>query len=87
MRTKELYASVAKRVDTEGTKINVAETSRVVSEMFGEIADRIQRMEICELDAVTWFAKELDKKLTEQSAVQRRKNIREASEKLEKRLD
>lgn len=63
MKTKELYAGVAARVDTRGTKINAAETSRVVSELFQEIADKIRLKEITELDAVEWFTKELKKRL------------------------
>lgn len=63
MKTKELYAGVAARVDTRGTKINAAETSRVMSELFNEIADKIRLKEITELDAVEWFAKELKKRL------------------------
>lgn len=31
---KEFYAEVAGKADTEGTKINAAETSRVLSEAF-----------------------------------------------------
>lgn len=63
MKTKELYAGVAARVDTRGTKINAAETSRVVSELFQEIADKIRLSHTTELEAVEWFAKELKKKL------------------------
>lgn len=63
MKTKDIIANIARRVDTEGTKINVAETSRVVSETFAELADQIQRSQITELDAVNWFTKELEKKL------------------------
>lgn len=63
MKTKDIIANIARRVDTEGTKINAAETSRVVSETFAELADQIQRSQITELDAVNWFTKELEKKL------------------------
>ena len=63
MRTKELYAGVAARVDTQGTKINAAETSRVAAELFNEIADKIRLSHITELEAVEWFTKELKKRL------------------------
>lgn len=63
MKTKELYAGVAARTDTAGTKINAAETSRVVSELFQEIADKIRLSHVTELDAVEWFTKELKKRL------------------------
>lgn len=63
MKTKELYAGVAARTDTAGTKINASETSRVVSELFNEIADKIRLSRTTELEAVEWFAKELKKKL------------------------
>lgn len=63
LKTKQLYQAVSKRVDTQGTKINAAETSRVVSEVFAEIADQIDRGQITELEAVNWFTKELEKKI------------------------
>lgn len=63
LKTKQLYQAVSKRVDTQGTKINAAETSRVVSETFSEIADQIDRGQITELEAVVWFTKELEKKI------------------------
>ena len=63
MKTKELYAGVAARTDTKGTKINAAETSRVMSELFNEIADKILLSHVTELDAVEWFTKELKKRL------------------------
>ena len=63
MKTKELYAGVAARTDTAGTKINAAETSRVASELFNEIADRIRLKHATELEAIEWFAKELKKRL------------------------
>jgi len=34
MTLTELYNEVSRRADTKGTKINVAETKRVLSEMF-----------------------------------------------------
>ena len=63
MKTKELYAGVAARTDTKGTKINAAETSRVMSELFNEIADKIRLSHVTELDAVEWFIKALKKRL------------------------
>lgn len=59
MQTNELYAAVARRVDTAGTQINVAETSRVISEFFNEIADRINGGQISDLDAVKWLVEKL----------------------------
>lgn len=59
MQTNELYAAVARRVDTDGTQINVAETSRVISEFFNEIADRINGGQISDLDAVQWLVEKL----------------------------
>jgi hypothetical protein len=35
MTLTEMYNEVSRRADTAGTKINVAETKRVLSEMFG----------------------------------------------------
>ena len=39
MTLTELYNEVSRRADTEGTKINVAETKRVLSEMFGVLSE------------------------------------------------
>lgn len=39
MTLTELYNEVSRRVDTKGTKINVAETKRVLSEMFCVLSD------------------------------------------------
>jgi len=39
MTLTELYNEVSRRVDTRGTKINVAETKRVLSEMFCVLYD------------------------------------------------
>ena len=39
MTLTELYNEVSRRSDTRGTKINVAETKRVLSEMFGVLAE------------------------------------------------
>lgn len=66
MKTNELYASVAARVDTLGTKINAAETSRVISELISEIAQRISQGELSELEAVVWFAQMLEKRMEDQ---------------------
>lgn len=38
MNLQELYAQVSKNTDTSGTHINAAETSRVCSELFKELA-------------------------------------------------
>lgn len=38
MSLNELYANVAKAVDTEGTEISAAETSRVIACLFDELA-------------------------------------------------
>lgn len=63
MKTKDVMVAVSRRVDTKGTQINAADTSRVVSELFAELADQIKRSQITELDSVNWFVKELEKKL------------------------
>ena len=39
MTLTELYNEVSRRADTKGTGINVAETKRVLSEMFGVLAE------------------------------------------------
>ena len=39
MTLTELYNEVSRRADTTGTKINVAETKRVLSEMFGVLSE------------------------------------------------
>ena len=39
MTLTEMYNVVSRRADTAGTKINVAETNRVLSEMFGVLSE------------------------------------------------
>ena len=69
LKTNELYKAVAKRVDTEGTKINAAETSRVCSCLFTEIVNLIEFNDnVSECDAVVWFAKELSKHIEKRLA-------------------
>ena len=38
MNLQQLYAEVSKNTDTDGTRINAAETSRVCSELFKVLA-------------------------------------------------
>ena len=53
---RELYASVARMVDTEGTKINAAETSRVIKEFFNVL---VIENEFQMIDAVDFCVKEI----------------------------
>lgn len=53
---RDLYAAVARRVDTEGTKINAAETSRVIKEFFDVL---VLENSHNVLDAVDFCVKEI----------------------------
>ena len=45
MNRNELYVKVQRRADTEGTKINAAETSRVCSILLDELKQHIDTLE------------------------------------------
>lgn len=55
IKKRDIYAEVAGRVDTLGTKINAAETSRVISVFFESLT------EYGELEAMEFVLKELKK--------------------------
>ncbi len=55
IKKSELYAEVAGSVDTLGTKINAAETSRVIAKFFEELSL------YGELEAMEFVLKELKK--------------------------
>ena len=62
MNSKELFAEVARKADTEKKPIDAAVSSRVSNTLLDVIAVGIQEGRYSALEVVTWFAKELDKR-------------------------
>lgn len=62
---KEIYSLVAAKTDTLKTRINAAETSRVIAMFFETLAELISQGRISELDAVELVTKELKQRLNE----------------------
>jgi len=62
MNSKELFAEVAKKADTDKKPIDAAITSRVCHTMLDEISNGVKSGKYGALEVVTWFAKELDKR-------------------------
>lgn len=62
MNSKELFAEVAKKADTEKKPIDAAVSSRVCHTLLDEVAVGIQEGKYSALEVVTWFVKEIDKR-------------------------